>query len=359
MWDSKSSSHPPPYQRQLYYLALFATWLTLVVVILGAYTRLTDAGLGCPDWPGCYGQITPISIPGMNVDSVASKKAWTEMVHRYGAGLLGLIIFAINVFAIRNQRFPDQPLALPLSLAASVIFQAALGMWTVTLKLYPLVVVAHLLGGLTSLSLVWWLSLRLKPIRIPKPSLSPSKLKSLRIFAGIGLSILIIQLFLGGWTSANYAALVCLDFPYCQAGQFFPDSPGSATKPFHFLSAFNLVTAGVTDGFGSPLDIQGRIVIHMVHRFWAAITAIVLGGLAIQIFRSIPSQFFKCLSLLIITLLILQLILGVTNILAVLPLPIAISHHAVAALLLLVLVTLNYTLSSCSPYSQQLQCPQL
>lgn len=323
-----------------YRLALFATGLAFIVVVLGAYTRLTDAGLGCPDWPGCYGQLTPpSSVAGMD-----AKKAWTEMAHRYLAGLLGLTILTLALLAIRHRHSPKQPLVLPLFLVVLLVFQAALGMWTVTLKLYPLVVVAHLLGGLTSLSLLWWLSLKLKPLQIAAievTKLQPSKLQNIRILAGVGLAILIIQLFLGGWTSANYAALVCLEFPYCQAGQFFPTA---ALDQSSWFSAFNLITAGVSEGFGQPLDIHARMVIHMVHRLTALLITFLLGGLAIQIFRSLSSPLLRKLTGGMIVLLITQLLLGVSNILAILPLPIALAHNAVAAVLLLTLVTLNYIL---------------
>lgn len=321
-----------------YRLAVFATMLAFIVVVLGAYTRLTDAGLGCPDWPGCYGQLIPPST-ALDLDS---KKAWTEMLHRYLAGLLGLLILAIGILAIRNRQVADQPFALPLLLVALVIFQAALGRWTVTLRLYPLVVVAHLMGGFTTLSLLGWLSLKLRPMSILPIGIPSTQLQSLQVGAWLGLAVLIIQLFLGGWTSANYAALVCLDFPFCQAREFFP---GSSAKPSNFFSAFNLIAAGIPNSFGNSLDINARIVIHMLHRLGAAITAIILSGLAIRILRSLSSsRFFRGLSVSIIILLITQLLLGVSNVLAVLPLSVAVSHTAVAALLLLAMVTLNHAL---------------
>lgn len=325
------------YQRQLYRLALFATLLAFSVVILGAYTRLTDAGLGCPDWPGCYGQITvPKSADNMN-QIINSTKAWTEMTHRYVAGLLGMVIFALSVLAIRNRRYPDQPLMLPLTLVILVVFQALLGMWTVTLKLFPLVVVAHLLGGLTTLSLLWWLTLKLKPVQLPN-DLSDNLL-DLRGFAIFGLVILAVQLFLGGWTSANYAALICTDFPYCQ-GQLLPQ--------LNFLKAFDLTNAGVgiSGGPGEPLDSSARVTIHMVHRLGALITALVIGWLAFQVFARARCFAIRALSVAIAVLLTIQILLGVTNVLAQLPITIAIAHNAVAALLLLALVTLNYYLQS-------------
>lgn len=322
-------------RRQGYRLALFATLLAFFVVILGAYTRLTDAGLGCPDWPGCYGQL----ILSKNADKanplINITKAWTEMTHRYVAGLLGMVIFALTVLSIRNRRYPLQPVALPITLAVLVVSQALLGMWTVTLKLFPLVVMAHLLGGFSTLSLLWWLTLKLKPVRLPNAEID--RLRSLRFWAILGLIVLIVQLFLGGWTSANYAALVCLDFPYCQ-GKLFPD--------MSFFKAFDLLGTGVVGSSGEPLDHGARVTVHMVHRIGALITALVIGWLAFHVFARARSIIIRAISVIIAVLLTIQILLGVTNVLAVLPLPIAVAHNAVAALLLLALVTLNYYLHS-------------
>lgn len=336
---ASASDHPDKkrffYQRQCYRLALFATILALCVVVLGAYTRLTDAGLGCPDWPGCYGKLMVSDTVQKANPKMDVKKAWTEMTHRYVAGLLGMAIFALTVLAIRNRRYPEQPLALPITLSVMVVFQAVLGMWTVTLKLFPLVVMAHLLGGLTTLALLWWLTLALKPIQLPNSDLD--RLRSLRIWAFLGLLILFVQLFLGGWTSANYAALVCLDFPYCQ-GKWFPH--------LNFFEAFNLTAAGVEGSLGIPLNNSAKVTIHMVHRIGALITALVIGWLAFHVFARARSIALRAVSIIISVLLTIQILLGVTNVLAILPLPIAIAHNAVAALLLLALVTLNYYLHS-------------
>ena len=205
-------------------LSLFATILAIVVVVLGAYTRLTDAGLGCPDWPGCYGQLTPPTD-----QSIDSQKAWTEMIHRYFAGTLGLVILVLAIVAIFKRKQPNVgarravPLQLPLVLLGLVIFQALLGMWTVTMLLNPLVVMAHLLGGMATLGLLWWLALRSQSnslkfaIRNSQSAINPN----LKTWATLGLIILGIQIALGGWTSANYAALACPDFPQCQ-GQWWP-----------------------------------------------------------------------------------------------------------------------------------------
>jgi len=320
-------------QRYCFRLALFATLLAFCVVVLGAYTRLTDSGLGCPDWPGCYGQWIPKDFK-QTTQVMDATKAWTEMTHRYLAGLLGMIIFALGILALRNRRFPEQPVALPLSLVALVVFQAFLGMWTVTLKLFPLVVMAHLLGGLTTLSLLWWLTLKLGP---SKKEVEISGLRNLRIWAILGLIVLVIQLFLGGWTSANYAALVCLDFPFCK---------DISISSLTFVQAFNLISAGIAGSLGVPLDHNARVLIHMVHRVGALFTALVIGWLAFQVFARAKCVAIRGLSVAIAALLTIQILLGVTNVLALLPLSVAIAHNAVAALLLLALVTLNYYLHS-------------
>ena len=206
-----------------YRLAWVALVLTFVVVVLGAYVRLSHAGLGCPDWPGCYGRL--LDVPD-RADQIAvanaayphrpvePAKAWKEMIHRYCAGALGLLILALAALAWRNRRQSDQPVALPLALLGLVTFQSVLGMWTVTWQLKPLIVMAHLLGGLTTLGLLAWLVLCQ---RQGGGAGATDENRALRPLALLGLMLLAGQIALGGWTSANYAALACPDFPTCQA----------------------------------------------------------------------------------------------------------------------------------------------
>lgn len=296
-----------------------ATLLAFVVVVLGAYTRLTDAGLGCPDWPGCYGQLVP---------QMGNTKAWTEMIHRYLAGSLGLVIFALAFFIVKNKSvFKKQSVILALAVSLLVIFQALLGMWTVTLKLFPLVVMAHLLGGLATLSLLWWLFLTLQ-FRDKKLSVD---MPILRTVGMIGLMMLVIQIFLGGWVSANYAALVCLDFPGCDHFQL-----ANIDEAFHFTEI------GVTGSQGTPLSHAARMTIHMLHRIGGLLTTLLIGWLALLAWMQSKNQSLRKISIIMASLLILQLLLGITNVLAMLPLPIAVAHNAVAALLLLSVVTVNY-----------------
>jgi cytochrome c oxidase assembly protein subunit 15 len=203
-------------------LAWAALTLTLVVVLLGAYVRLSGAGLGCPDWPGCYGRLLDLPDEAQQIAEanaayphrpVEPAKARKEMVHRYCAGLLGVLVLTLAALAWRNRRDPAQPLALPLALLGLIIFQSLLGMWTVTWQLKPVVVMGHLLGGLATLGLLAWLVLRQGHYGQGGRAVD---VQGLRKPALLGLALLVVQIALGGWTSANYAALACPDFPTCQ-----------------------------------------------------------------------------------------------------------------------------------------------
>jgi heme a synthase len=291
-------------------------------MILGAYTRLTDAGLGCPDWPGCYAQFIPVDVehPDFEPD-----KAWTEMMHRYLAGILGLCVFLVAALSIKIQHAYKRSILLVIL----VLFQALLGMWTVTLKLYPIVVMGHLMGGLSLLSVLFLHLLSLKSPAASIPHATPKQAFFLYPLSLFVLLLLIFQLFLGGWTSANYAALVCLDFPTCQ-GTWLPD--------FDFKQAFNLSQAGILDSPGEHLDYTARVTIQMMHRFGAGI---------VFIFVSLLSWLTRDKRLFFV--LILQIILGITNILAVLPLSIAVLHHATGVLLLLSLLSCCHLLCQKHP----------
>ncbi len=316
-------------------LVIFACLLALVVVVLGAYTRLTDAGLGCPDWPGCYGKLV---VPA-HEDQVTNKayldqrplephKGWNEMVHRYFAGALGLVILAIAVWSWRRRRVPGQPVWLPILLLGLVTFQALLGMWTVTLQLKPVVVMGHLLGGFATLSLLVLLALR-SGAR-PPPAAPPRG--DWRALALLGLLILVGQIALGGWTSANYAALACPDFPQCQ-GSWWPETD--------FREGFVLWRGlGVNYEYG-VLHAEARTAIHLAHRIGALLTFLYLGWLALRLLTSGASG-LRGTGALVGVLLIAQVALGIANVVLFLPLAVAVAHNATAALLLLSLVLLNY-----------------
>lgn len=320
-------------------LALLATILTLVVVVLGAFVRLSDAGLGCPDWPGCYGHLDvprgaqEIEQANANFPDrpVEAHKAWKEMVHRYFAGALGLLIFILAWMAVRRRQRPGQPWKIPVLLVGVVIFQALLGMWTVTIRLNPAIVMAHLLGGLATLSLLWWVVLRQG--RWFKAVLDPWIVSRLRNPALIGLLLVILQIMLGGWTSANYAALQCSDTLLTCQGQIIP--------PLDFREAFTLWRGTELDFQGGVLDNTARATIQFTHRVMAVVVLIYLLWLGLGI--TLRSQYrpLRPLGLAILAAGLVQVSLGIANVVFLLPLPVAVAHNAGAAILLLTMVTLN------------------
>jgi len=320
-------------------LTLLACVLALCVVVLGAWVRLSHAGLGCPDWPGCYGHsVVPEEthlIAAANAAwpqrPVEPAKAWKEMIHRYAAGTLGLLVLAIAGLAWRRRRLVGQALALPLVLLALVVFQALLGMWTVTLLLKPLIVLAHLLGGLTTLAILWWLTLRQSEWRIADAAEAGRRLRG---WALLALCVLCLQVALGGWTSTNYAALACPDLPTCQ-GQWWP--------PTDFRDAFTPWRGLGIDYEGGVLGNAARVSVHLAHRLGALLVLLVLGGLSWQLLRA-RSGGLRIAGGILLGGLLLQLSLGIANVLLVLPLPVAVAHNAGAAVLLLLLVTLNHLL---------------
>ncbi len=315
--------------RKLYFLlSAILPVLALIVIVKGAYVRLSDAGLGCPDWPGCYGRLlVPAAAREIPSDQLSARpletgKAWREMIHRYLASSLGTLILLLAVAAwfVRHERV----MAIPMWLVPLVMFQGLLGMWTVTLLLKPLIVVGHLFGGFTVLSLLWWNFLDSRAFPRAKNR------QGLRRFAGIAIVTLAGQIFLGGWTSANYAALACVDFPQCH-GQWWPQ--------LDFHNAFILWRGlGINYEFG-VLDTPARTAIHVVHRLGAGVTAVVVLALCAYA-RRVSDIHGRRIASCIIAALALQIMLGITNVLRGLPLPVAVMHNGTAALLLLSLVTL-------------------
>ena len=325
-------------------LALIATVLAFVVVILGAYTRLQDAGLGCPDWPGCYEKmIVPSdheSVAEANAlypeRPVEKKKAWAEMVHRYFAGALGLLIAAIALIAWKERKKKRHPVVMATALLVLVIFQAALGMWTVTMKLMPAIVMAHLLGGFSTLTMLFCLSIRLSkanyPFRIHK-----NKVKELAPYTILGLVILSIQIALGGWTSSNYAAVVCssvASLPICQ---------GDWMSLLNFREAFQLWGFGVDNYEFGHLDAASRITIHVVHRIGALVTFFYLAWLAWRLQKA-QNNILADMGKLMAILLVIQFSLGISNVVFSLPLLVAVAHNGFAALLLLCVAGINFIL---------------
>jgi cytochrome c oxidase assembly protein subunit 15 len=310
--------------RVFLWLARFGAVLALLVVTVGAWVRLTDAGLGCPDWPGCYGRAVVTeqlaldeSLAGEFGRPVEPGKAWREMFHRYLASSLGLVCVALAVIAWRNRRRdPTQPWRIPLILVGLVIFQGLLGMWTVTLLLKPIIVVGHLLGGLTTLALLFWLARgHVEPIDAGR---------GVRNLAFAATAALIVQIALGGWTSSNYAALACPDFPTCQT-QWWPEIAD-------FDEAFVLWRGIGIDYEGGVLDHPARVAIHFTHRLGAIVAALLLGALGIALLRRRDA---RAAGAAVLGALAVQLALGTSIVLFGVPLAVAVAHNGVAALLLL------------------------
>ena len=310
---------------------VLSVFLALVVIVLGAYTRLSDAGLGCPDWPGCYGQmLVPDNVSNTDYERpLEVSKAWKEMIHRYVAGTLGLLVLLITFLVYRKKTNTPQGRLLPTLLLGTVTFQALLGMWTVTMSLSPIIVTAHLIGGFTTLVLIWILLLNQSKQAINNKLVSNFKAQSL-----FTLVIVISQILLGGWTSTNYAAWACgSSFPSC-AGQWWPN--------MDFSSAFTLShETGKNYEFG-VLENTARTAIQMTHRIGAAITLVIVSFFALRVLKT-ATGWTKKWAITLLVLLFSQITLGILNIMLSLPISIAVAHNLVASLLLLSVVALVHT----------------
>ena len=311
--------------------------LAFVVVVFGAFVRLSDAGLGCPDWPGCYGHV---SVPGSEAalnraqerfpgSVVESRKAWIEMIHRYLAGTLGILVLAIAVLAWRHRSTLRQSPVLPTVMVALVVVQALFGMWTVTLKLMPLIVTLHLLGGMTTLALLAWLAARQRASRGARYSIEPERPR-VRRWAAIGLAVLAMQIALGGWVSTNYAGMACTDVPLCH---------GTVLPSMDFGHGFSLWRELGVTAAGTPLSNEALNAIQWAHRIGAIATVGVLAlvGLLTLVVRSV-----RPFGVAVLVLALLQAGIGIANVVNVLPVPLAVAHNAGAALLLVTLVMLNF-----------------
>jgi cytochrome c oxidase assembly protein subunit 15 len=327
-----------------YYL-LFVITVTFAVITLGAYVRLSHAGLGCPDWPGCYGYLIGVpdnsieianaenSFQGSNVDI---GKAWKEMIHRYIAGALGIFIFILPFIFYKNNT--NKLFKLSLLVSILVVMQAMLGMLTVTLQLQPLIVMMHLMGGLTIITLLWLIFLRYNKNNYFNesqsfPNLSLKRIKNLSVLGYITLIVLVIQIMLGGWTSTNYAALACADFPKCNAS-WWPQ--------MDFYNAFMVELATDLNYEFGRLDSPARVAIHFTHRIWAIVAAAMLVILSIASYKTIKISYQKIISLCLVLFLFIQVTLGILNIKMGLPIYVAVAHNGNAAILLMCLVTQLY-----------------
>ena len=318
-------------------LVLAATLLALCVVSLGAYVRLTDAGLGCPDWPGCYGTLT---VPQSEAailqaqttypnSSVEVGKAWREMAHRYLAGTLGLFVLSIFVLGWKARNEIKSSPYTSSFLLLLIGFQAMLGMWTVTMLLKPAIVSGHLLGGMSTLALLSWLAHR----HWGYYSDSIVTCQRLRLAIRLALVLLFMQIFLGGWTSTNYAALACTDFPTCH-GAWVPD--------MDFSDAFHMVRELGLSKDGSTLSLASLTAIQWTHRVGALVSFIYLGALGLTTLKYWQLQRW---SFLLLVALITQIALGISNLVLHLPLVLAVAHNFTAALLVIIVVVLNSKIS--------------
>ena len=319
----------------------FALVLTLIVIMLGAWTRLKDAGLGCPDWPFCYGHITvPVSEQSLTRVSerfpdhvVEPEKAWPEMIHRYFASAIGFCILLVAAFMWRRRTEPGMPWRHGLALLLLVCIQGAFGAWTVTMKLYPPVVTGHLLLGFSTLTVLYLLYLRTANAFPATGQRRPAWLPGL---LGLTIVALVMQIALGGWTAANYAATICTDLPICQAGWREVWSPAEAFRLFRPDDA--------NYEFAPHLDAAAKVTIHATHRMGAfVVTALMLLLIAGLFFKTQHTRYRVFVGLLAFGL-IVQVALGVVNVVADLPLWNAVAHNVWAAVLLQMLVALAFAL---------------
>ncbi|KTD05906.1 cytochrome c oxidase assembly protein [Legionella gratiana] len=323
--------------KLLRYVVTCAILLSLFVVMLGAYTRLTDAGLGCPDWPGCYGQmVLPSTKEQLQAAQtqypkipIETRKAWTEMIHRYMAGTLALLIFFIGFYVLRKRAQGGHlPWHLPVALLILVIFQAVLGMWTVTLKLLPVVVMGHLVGGMLIVAC-------LSRFRCQISTLSGHDLPQWRPWLRLGVLIVLIQIALGGWVSANYAGISCIGFPTCN-GAWWPE--------LHFSQGFHLFSPVGANYQGGLLEHDVRTTIQFIHRLGAMITAVYVIMLSFFILLKSDFRYLKTAAVVMFFLVLVQFTLGILNVIYLLPITVAVAHNGVAALLLAtVFSTLHFT----------------
>lgn len=319
-------------------LALLGAILCFGVVVLGGYTRLSNSGLGCPDWPGCFGHVAPTGSAEHYATDADVRKAWVEMIHRYFASTLGLIIVAITALSIRARREPGVSVGFAIALLALVVFQGVLGMLTVTWLLKPLIVTGHLVGGLTTFALLWWLWLSMQARAHPVDGVSVLAGNTVahggaraRLWAGLALGALAIQVWLGGWTSSNYAAVACPDLPQCQA-QWLPEA--------NFRDAFVLWRGLGINYAGGVLDHPARVAIHYTHRVGALVTTVLMLLAAFFSLRGLGAG-PRWAALAVLVALAFQLTIAAFMVLRAFPLPLAAAHNAGAALLVGATVFLN------------------
>jgi len=343
------SSDANKYRKLVWVMA----FLTFDLIVFGGFTRLTDSGLGCPDWPGCYGAANPFIAHEhiaaaealMPTGPVTKVKAWIEMIHRYLAMGIGVLIMALMFQAFRQwkkTRLDAFKPAMPVALFLFVCVQGAFGAWTVTLKLQPVIVTIHLLLGMALLAMLVWLGGRedylMKP---PAPVRGLAGLRSLRTLALVAAVVLVVQIALGGWVSTNYATLACDEFPLCD-GKLVPE--------MDFEHGFTLWRELGKTAAGHYLQFSALVAIHWVHRNFALIVTVVLGLAA---WRAMREPQLRKTGRMLAAVLLVQLFTGVATVYFDFPLAIAVLHNAGAALLVLTVTMLNYKVKYLLEVSQR------
>lgn len=314
-------------------ITLFTTIMAFCLIVLGAYVRLSDAGLGCPDWPGCFGTLT-VPESQMAIEKaqhtfpdqiIENGKAWKEMAHRYVAGILGLLILTIGVLAHKNKKSLKVNILVPYSLLALVFFQAMLGMLTVTLLLKPIIVSAHLIGGMTTLAILTYICYE----HFNKNSKLTLKKDVIFYMTRFSLILIFIQIFLGGWTSTNYAGLACTDFPTCH-GEWIPN--------MDLKNGFNIFRNLGQTFEGAPISLDALQAIQWIHRIGAVTVIIYFSYLSFTLMKYKQLRFE---SMLLLALIASQFVIGIANLMLHLPMVLAVSHNLIAALLVIIMTVIN------------------
>ena len=335
VWMSTDASK----YRKLVWISVF---LTFDLIVFGGFTRLTDSGLGCPDWPGCYGAANPFQAHAdikaaealLPDGPVTVVKAWIEMTHRYLAMGIGVLIMALMATSwiqwLKRRRIAFHP-AIPSALFVFVLIQGAFGAWTVTLKLQPVIVTIHLLLGMLLLALLTWLGERQNRILLPATAQggwqAPASLRMLAVASAV---VLVVQIALGGWVSTNYATLACTEFPLC-GGKVVPE--------MDFEHGFHLWRELGKTAAGHYLPFQALVAIHWIHRNFAFVLIAVLG---LTLWRAWAHAPLRRVVRAIAIVLAAQAATGLATVYLEFPLAIAVLHNAGAALLVLTVTMLNY-----------------
>jgi heme a synthase len=350
-WYWAKHRHQPPAAR-LRALTLITLFLTFDLVLFGAFTRLSDSGLGCPDWPGCYGSASPLGArdeiheaqTALPTGPVTFQKAWIEMIHRYAATVVGALITVLMVMSwwhARRKDWPVSPWWATLTFVW-VCLQGAFGALTVTMKLYPAIVTLHLLGGLGLLVLLTWQAegyaraAALGEDSRPEANLasgssaSPTVSSSLRVGIAVAFVLCILQITLGGWVSTNYAVLACTDFPTCQ-GQWWP--------PMDWAHAFQVLRPLGMTRAGGGLPFEALTAIHMAHRLGAVVFLLAVLILVRRLWQ-VGAAPHRRWAWVLIALLSWQLLSGLSNVVLGWPLLAALAHTGGAAGWVVVLTTM-------------------